>query len=73
MQPNNLSHETDRLLSDSKRLLADNQTGGRHRLAGKNSSIGKASAEAKLKQLDEKAKEEGGKELRVDLACFGVY
>ena len=51
MQPNNLSHETDRLLSDSKRLLADNQTGGRHRLAGKNSSIGKASAEAKLKQL----------------------
>ena len=45
----NLSHETDRAVSDARRLVADNRAGGRHRVAGK--SIGKGSAELKLKSL----------------------
>jgi uncharacterized protein (DUF58 family) len=42
----NLSHETDRALSDGRSLLNDNRTGGRHRLGP---SIGKGSADVKLK------------------------
>ncbi|GMN04161.1 hypothetical protein [Erythrobacter sp. MTPC3] len=48
----NLSHETDRALSDGKRLVRDNRTGGRHRLEP---SIGKGSANAKLKNLLKRA------------------
>lgn len=43
-----LSDDTDRALSDGKRLVADNRNGGRHRLAGAGSSIGKGSADLKL-------------------------
>ncbi|MEM6858826.1 MAG: hypothetical protein AAF559_13250 [Pseudomonadota bacterium] len=42
----NLSHDTDRAISEGRRLVIDNQTGGRHRLAG---SIGQGSKNAKLK------------------------
>jgi hypothetical protein len=45
----NLSQETDRAVSDGRRLVADNRAGGRHRAAGK--SIGKGSAELKMKSL----------------------
>ena len=41
----NLSHDTDRAISEGRRLVIDNQTGGRHRMAG---SIGKGSAKAKM-------------------------
>ncbi|MEM7666070.1 MAG: hypothetical protein AAF250_09470 [Pseudomonadota bacterium] len=48
----NLSHETDRALSEGKMLVRDNRTGGRHRMEA---SIGKGSANAKLKTLLKRA------------------
>jgi hypothetical protein len=45
----NLSDETDRAVSEARRLVADNRAGGRHRAAGK--SIGKGSADLKMKSL----------------------
>ncbi|MEO1489992.1 MAG: hypothetical protein AAFR88_11250 [Pseudomonadota bacterium] len=49
----NLSQETDRALAESRRVLIDNQTGGRHRMAG---SIGQGSASAKRKMWLNRAK-----------------
>jgi len=49
----NLSEETDRQIADSRRLLIDNQTGGRHRMAN---SIGKGSAQQKTQVWMNRAK-----------------
>lgn len=49
---NDLTKDSDRLLQDGKRLLADNRDGGRHRRA----SIGKGSAEIKTQHLLRKVK-----------------
>lgn len=48
----NLSHETDRALSEGKMLVRDNRTGGRHRMQP---SIGKGSAGLKLKMWAKRA------------------
>ncbi|MFL0357649.1 hypothetical protein ACI5KX_14390 [Erythrobacter sp. GH1-10] len=48
----NLSQETERALADGRRLVHDNQTGGRHRLA---SSIGKGSANVRMKNWMKRA------------------
>ncbi len=50
----NLTDETNRAVNDARRLVADNRTGGRHRLAG--GSIGRGSAELKRKNLVKRAK-----------------
>ncbi len=48
----NLSQDTERVISEGRALLRDNRTGGRHRMAG---SIGKGSANAKMKNLVKRA------------------
>lgn len=48
----NLSQDTERALTEGKMLVRDNRTGGRHR---KNPSIGKGSANVKLKTLIKRA------------------
>ena len=58
-----LSQETDRTLSESRRLVTDNQTGGRHRLQG---SIGKGSANLKMKSLLKKVR-------NIVLAIFAIW
>lgn len=58
---NDLTTDSDRLLNDGRRLLADNRDGGRHRRA----SIGKASAEIKAQHLLRKVK-------RIVLAIGGI-
>ncbi len=50
----NLTDETDRAVSDARRLVADNRAGGRHRAASV--SIGRGSAELKRKNLVKRAK-----------------
>jgi hypothetical protein len=49
----NLDRQTERALSDGRRLVADNQSGGRHRMA---KSIGRGSAAAKRKVWLNRAK-----------------
>ncbi|MEM6827071.1 MAG: hypothetical protein AAF553_03935 [Pseudomonadota bacterium] len=58
-----LSQETDRELAESRRVLVDNQTGGRHRLQG---SIGKGSANLKMKSLLKKVR-------NIVLAIFAIW
>ena len=45
------TRESDRILREAKRSLAVQRDGGTHRPAPRGSSIGKASAEVKLKAL----------------------
>lgn len=49
---NNLSQESERVISEGRALLRDNRTGGRHRRGG---SIGKGSANAKYKNVVKRA------------------
>ena len=49
--PEDLTHQSDRILSDSRAVLRDNQAGGRHRAEG---SIGRGSASIKSKHLVKK-------------------
>ncbi|WP_340588743.1 hypothetical protein [Erythrobacter alti] len=50
--PDDLTRLSDRILSDSRAVLRDNQTGGRHRLEGR--SIGQGSAKLKRKHFTRK-------------------
>ncbi|MEM6907762.1 MAG: hypothetical protein AAF494_03700 [Pseudomonadota bacterium] len=61
-----LSQDTDRALSEAKRLVSDNQNGGRHRLDG--GSIGKGSARIKRYNLLHKAAFFGGSVLAIFVA-----
>ncbi len=48
-----LTRQSDRILSDSRAVLRDNQNGGRHRISGP--SIGRGSKQAKMKNLLKRA------------------